>query len=145
MLRPDHDISALDTLRSRFIAADNAGDAEALDQLLADDIVILHPCCGVYEGKEAAIAFMRQVLVEVHDEFEKHASYSRIELIVSGDMAVERGRFSQDLRPRNGSDPQRDEGMYLWVYLRSNENGWRLARIAGALTPVDEPGREEGA
>lgn len=134
MLPSEHDSRELDALRDRFIAADRAGDAEAMGQLLTDDVVVLHPYCGVFEGRAAAVGFMRQVLAEVHDQFDKRSSYWRIELIVSDDLAIERGRFAQDLTAKDGGEPHRDEGMYLWVYLRSADKHWKLARIAGTLT-----------
>jgi ketosteroid isomerase-like protein len=55
----------LQRLRERFLAADLAGNADAMIPLLADDVVILHPQCGVIQGKSAVAGFMRQVLSEV--------------------------------------------------------------------------------
>jgi ketosteroid isomerase-like protein len=90
-------------------------------QLLTDDIVVLHPFCGAFEGKDAVRTFMGHVLGEVHAEFDKHVSYSTIELAVSGDLAYERGRLRQQLTPRSGGTIEQDEGMYLWIYARRDE------------------------
>ena len=140
------DLHELRTLRERFTAADNTGDADAMLQLVADDIVILHPHCGVFEGRDAAGTFIRQVLREVHDEFEKHARYTTIEIMVGGDVAVERGHFAQVLFPKNGGVLTNEVGMYLWVYTRSSDRRWKLARIAGSITtPEEAPNREHSS
>jgi uncharacterized protein (TIGR02246 family) len=135
---PNRDLVELQTLHDRFIAADRAGDAEALVSLLADDVVILHPQCGVIEGKSAAAAFMRQVLSEVHQEFDKEAQYTTVERQVSGTLACERGHFSQTLAPKSGGDPVVEDGMYLWVYMQQQSGEWKLARIAGTITTPEE-------
>jgi uncharacterized protein (TIGR02246 family) len=131
------DRAAIQAVGDAFVNADHAGDADAMAQLLADDIVVLHPCCGALEGKDAVRTFMRHVLGEVHAEFDKQVSYSTIELAVSGDLACERGRLRQQLTPRSGGTIEQDEGMYLWIYARRDEQ-WRIARIAGSFTPADE-------
>lgn len=138
--RDDRD--AIIAVRDAFVRADNLGDAETMVRLLADDVVILHPYCGGIEGKDAAHAFMGRVLEEVHAEFDKDASYSTIELTVSGDLAFERGALVQKLTPKSGGPIQQDQGMYLWIYVRRGER-WQIARIAGTLTTAEESSEEE--
>jgi uncharacterized protein (TIGR02246 family) len=131
------DRAEIQAVRDAFVNADNAGDAEAMAQLLADDIVVMHPYCGAFEGKDAVRTFMESVLGEVHAEFDKHVSYSTIELAVSGDLAYERGVLRQQLTPRAGGAIEHDEGMYLWIYTRRGEQ-WRIARITGIFKPAEE-------
>ena len=73
---PHDDHRAITLVRDAFLAADNAGDADAMTRLMADDIVVLHPYCGVIDGKDAVRTFMGHVLGDVHAEFDKHATYS---------------------------------------------------------------------
>jgi uncharacterized protein (TIGR02246 family) len=129
------DRAAIQAVRDGFVNADNAGDAEAMAQLLADDIVVMHPYCGAFE--DAVRTFMRSVLGEVHAECDKQVSYSTIELAVSGDLAYERGVLRQQLTPRSGGAIERDEGMYLWIYTRRGGQ-WRIARITGTFKPAEE-------
>lgn len=131
------DRNAIRTVRDAFVHADNAGDAEAMARLLADDIVVLHPHCGAFEGKDAVGTFMGHLLEEVHAEFDKDASYKTIELSVSGDLAYERGTLLQRLTPKSGGAVEQDEGMYLWIYAR-REGKWQIARIAGTFTPAEQ-------
>jgi ketosteroid isomerase-like protein len=131
------DREQISALRARFIAADRSGDADAMLGVLADDVAILHPQCGVIEGKEAAGTFMRAVLDDVHHQYQKHTSFAIVELEVSGTLAYERGTFAQHLTPKTGGSPIHEDGTYLWVYRRSERAGWQIARIAGTLTASD--------
>ena len=139
------DHRAITLVRDAFLDADNAGDADAMTRLMADDIVVLHPYCGVIDGKDAVRTFMGHVLGDVHAEFDKHATYSTIELKVSGDLAYERGTLLQLLTPKSGGPVERDEGMYLWIYER-RDGIWRITRIAGSLSQAGESadGETEG-
>jgi uncharacterized protein (TIGR02246 family) len=141
----DDDRRAITLVRDAFLDADNAGDADAMTRLMADDIVVLHPYCGVIDGKNAVRSFMGRVLADVHAEFDKHARCSTIELKVSGDLAYERGTLLQLLTPKAGGAVERDEGMYLWIYER-RDGVWLITRIAGSLTQADESadGETEG-
>lgn len=94
------DHRSLTLVRDAFLDADNAGDADAMTPLMADDVAVLHPYCGVIDGKDAVRTFMRHVLDDVHAEFDKHATYSTIELKVRDDLAYERGTLLQLLTPR---------------------------------------------
>ena len=136
------DRAAIAAVHNAFVAADLAGDAEAMQRLLTEDVVILHPVCGVIEGRESAGLFIRQVLGELHTAFRRQASYSTYELRISGDLAYERGHLSQILTPLGEGSVDRDEGMYLWIYVRDAEQGWRIARIAGTLAH-QEPEMEQ--
>jgi uncharacterized protein (TIGR02246 family) len=132
------DRDVIQAVRDAFVSADAAGDSERMARLLAEDIVVLHPHCGVMEGKDAVRTFMGRVLGEVHAAFDKQASYTTIELTVSGDLAYERGAFLQRLTPKTGGPVVRDDGMYLWIYVR-RDGKWQIARIAGTFTTSEEP------
>ena len=138
---PDVERTAITAVRSAFVAADNAGHAEAINGLLTDDVVILHPHCGIIEGRGAALTFMQKILDEVHAGFDKQASYSTLELKISGDLAYERGHFLQTLTAKDGGTVEQDEGMYLWIYEKGPDGSWKIARIAGAFSTA---GHDEG-
>jgi ketosteroid isomerase-like protein len=139
----DGDLAKIRAVRDAFIAADGACDAVAMTGLLADDIVILHPFCGVFDGHEAASRFMREVLGEIAAQFEKRVSYSTIELKLAGDLAFERGTIAQELVPRDGGVTEYDSGQYLWLYAKGPDGVWKVARIAGALVGHLEEERGE--
>jgi ketosteroid isomerase-like protein len=120
-------------VRDAFVAADNRNDADTMTALLADDVVILHPRCGVISGKAAASEFVRAVLAELAGQFHKQARYTTIELHVLGDFAFERGSFAQRLVPRGEGVAEDESGQYFWVYARNSQGAWKIARIAGAF------------
>ena len=78
------------------------------------------------------MAFIRGTLTEVHGEFYKSATYSRLELEIAGDWAFERGHFAQTLTSKTAGEEDKDEGMFLWIYRRDQES-WKVARIAGTF------------
>jgi uncharacterized protein (TIGR02246 family) len=134
----DTAITAIRHVREAFVAADRANDGDAMGRLLTDDVVILHPHCGVIVGWDAAVTFMRHALAELDAEFSKQAQYSTVELRACGDFAYERGEFVQHLTPRDGGAPQHDRGQYLWVYVKAAHGQWKIARIAGAFVLTDD-------
>lgn len=127
------DRDSIRAVRDAFVAADLANDAAAMTSLLADDVVILHPQCGVITGKEAASRFMHEVLGEVNARFVKYARYSPLEFNGCGGCVFERGEFEQELRPRGGGEVERQRGQYLWLFAKTDAGAWRIARIAGAF------------
>ena len=137
-MRPVDGLSAVRTVRDAFVAADNANDSAAMVALLTDDVVILHPRCGIIAGRDDAAAFIARVLAEVGAEYDKRARYSTMEVKVADDFAYERGKFAQELVPRAGGAAEYDSGEYLWVYAKGNDGVWRIARIAGAFDMAQE-------
>jgi uncharacterized protein (TIGR02246 family) len=55
-----NDEQALHAIRAELEAAENAGDADAIGGLLADDAVLMVPSEPVQEGREACAAFVRR-------------------------------------------------------------------------------------
>lgn len=129
---------AVRQVRDAFVAADNANDHVALGSLLTDDVVILHPHCGIFSGRDAVLAFMRDVLTKVAAQYDKRARYSTIEVNVASDFAYERGELAQELRPRAGGPAEYDRGEYLWIFRKGGDGTWRIARIAGAFQTATE-------
>ena len=123
--------------RDRIMAAENTGDPSVFEELLADDAVIQAPGFPAIEGREACLHFVREVLSGLHALYERQVLCESAELVVQGDLAIDRGRFSQTLTPRDGAHPSDEEGHYLWMYRRQPDGAWRLARIVGSVQPND--------
>ena len=126
-----------DAFRDRIMAAENTGDPAVFEELLADDAVIQAPGMPAIEGREACLDFVREVLTGLHALYERQVLCESAELLVQGDVAIDRGRFSQTLSPRDGAHPSDEEGHYLWMYRRQPDGTWRLARIFGSVQPND--------
>ena len=130
-------MNEFDVFRDRIMAAENTGDPAVFEELLSDDAVIQAPGMPAIEGREACLHFVREVLAGLHALYERHVLCESAELLVQGDVAIDRGRFSQTLSPRDGAHPSDEEGHYLWLYRRQPDNTWRLARIFGSVQPDD--------
>ena len=130
-------MTEFEEFRARIMAAENTGDPAVFEELLADDAVIQAPGMPAIEGREACLHFVREVLAGLHALYERQVLCESAELLVEGDVAIDRGRFSQTLTPRDGAHPSDEEGHYLWMYRRQPDGAWRLARIIGSVQPND--------
>jgi ketosteroid isomerase-like protein len=71
---------------------------------------------------------LRPMLAAAFAKYEVVPSFERVERIVSGDLAFERGVEVQDVRPRDGGDrPVRRQRVFL-VLRAAGDGVWRFAR-----------------
>jgi uncharacterized protein (TIGR02246 family) len=129
-------IQELDGLRRQLEAAENAGNAEYICSVFAADAVLMVPNEPVQEGRDACARFIRDLLPSLLEYFERHVSYISAEVRLIGDFAFDRGEFSFSATPRSGGDTTEAHGKYLWLYSRSAEGSWQLAR---AIMSLDDP------
>jgi uncharacterized protein (TIGR02246 family) len=113
------DIRALEDIRRRVEAAENAGDAEYFVGLLADDAVFMVPDFPVESGRDACAAFLRENMPGLVEVFDRHITYTGSEVGVLGNIAFDRGEFSFTIRPRSGGHVSRVTGKYFWLYARA--------------------------
>jgi ketosteroid isomerase-like protein len=52
---------------------------------------------------------------------------SQREVIIAGDVAIERGSFTWKVTPAGGSDVE-DHGSFLAIWRRQPDGAWKLAR-----------------
>ena len=116
-------------LARRLTEAEAAGDAAFMAQIIAADVVIMPPGIEAMVGAEACLDFIRHVLHEVGEEFDRRLEHVTAEVIVNGDVAVERGSFSQTLTPKSGGDQIHERGQYLRMFARDHAGSWKLARV----------------
>jgi ketosteroid isomerase-like protein len=135
------DGEALDDLRRRLEVAENAGDADFIVGVMAEDAVIMVPDFEVQEGREASARFIREVLTGLHEHFRRRISYVSAEIAVRGDVAFDRGTFAFTATPRSGGDTTFANGKYLWMYSRGPQGGWQLSRLVASLDEDRGPGQ----
>jgi len=117
------DSTDIDATHEQWRDAYRRKDAAAVERLLTRDYVLWVP------GREALT--LADILPRLRAAFEAYdcsPSFERIELLVSGDLAVDVGWDIQHLTPRAGGPPivQRQR---VAVVLRRGEDGvWRYAR-----------------
>ena len=103
-----------------FEEAFNAGDAQAAAQFYTDDAVALPPGGAPVKGKEAIIAYFQEVM----DAGIEGLDLESLEVVESGDFAVEVGTFSW---APPGGDPE--TGSLLVVLQRGGDGLWRVHRV----------------
>jgi ketosteroid isomerase-like protein len=118
------DITALNAMRERVSTAENTGRFELMKPDLADDVVVMAPGMPAVSGRAAVSAFMEGFL----KDFTIEVKYSSEEIVVSGDMAFDRGTAWQRVTPKAGGPSVEEPNKYLWVYRRVNGE-WNHARV----------------
>ena len=138
----DDEAAVLVEIRERLVAAENAGDPGAFEQLLADDAVIMPPNVMALEGKTACLEFIRSVMADVKEEFASHQiTFRSAELIVTPEIAIDRGTFVHRLTPNTSELHTADcveTGCYLWIHMRAPDRTWRVSRMTGTITQAPE-------
>ncbi len=124
-----------DDYRARIVAAEQTGNPAVFEEILADDAVILPPGMPALEGRESCLAFITEVFRTMNGLYQREVTCDSAEVVVSGNLAFDRGRFSQRLSPRDGGIQESEEGHYLWMYRRDESGKWWLVRIIGSVTP----------
>jgi len=134
------DVRQIDDILRRIEAAENAGDATAMIDLLAEDAVIMAPDQPVQEGKAACAAFLTDVIASLFEQFDRRIAYVSAEVRVIGEYAFDRGSFAFSIAPRSGGDTSRETGKYLFLYSRAADGSWKIAR---AIVNLDAHESEE--
>jgi uncharacterized protein (TIGR02246 family) len=135
------DIRAIEEIRRRIEAGENAGDPEYCVGLLADDAVVMVPDFPVLNGRDACAAFLRELMPGLVEFFDRRITYTGSEVRVLDTIAFDRGEFAFTIRPRSGGVESRVTGKYFWLYSRAADGGWRLSRAVVTRDHSDEPER----
>jgi uncharacterized protein (TIGR02246 family) len=135
----ESDRAAIDDIRRRLEASENANDAAATGELLTDDAVLMVPDFPVQEGKAACVAFMDGVLDWVLERFDRRIAYLSSEVAFAGDAAFDRGSFAFTVTPKSGGPGSRVTGKYLWLLRRDVEARWKVSRIIISRDDAPEP------
>ena len=114
------DRAAIDQIRKRITDAENSGDASVFEQVAVEDVVVMPPNTPHITGRAVAVAAMR----DFFQRFEMRIEYVSREIRVHGDVAFDRGTYSQTITPKGGGDALKETGNYLWLYQRGSGGDW---------------------
>ena len=134
------DLEDLADILQRLERAENAGDADYIVSMMADDVVIMVPSEPVQEGREACETFLRGMLGWMMESLNRHIKYVSAEVRVIGDYAFDRGTFSFTATPKGTDDTAHAQGKYFWLYSRNAGGRWKMARL---IVSLDDPPEEE--
>lgn len=101
----------------------NAADLERLMTLYVEDAVSMPPGLAALEGKTA----IQDDFEWFFDNFESHHQTTIVNILISGNLAVERGEYAQTFTPKDGSEPFSETGKHIVVRKRSG-NAWLVIR-----------------
>ncbi|HVT44267.1 MAG TPA: DUF4440 domain-containing protein [Thermoanaerobaculia bacterium] len=130
---PQHDAradrTAVEKVRSDWIAAAERDDAATVAAFYTDESVIGNPEAPLARGKgEIEQAFQRDFPMASNVE----ARSDRLE--VSGDLAYDTGEFSQRLTPPGG-EAMDVTGRYLVVLRRQGDGTWKIIQHMSYIVP----------
>ena len=118
------DADAIRALLAEYDALANAGDAAALAELYAEDVVHMPPDAASHIGREALLAAMEETfgantlqLTSVADEIE-----------VAGDLAFMRITWDESMTPKAGGDTEQMHGNWLVILKRQADGSWKIWR-----------------
>jgi uncharacterized protein (TIGR02246 family) len=109
------DRQGIEAAISRYVAASNRGDADALTQLYAEDAVLLPPAHEPIEGREAIGAFW-------HQGTDQGLEVTTLKVEVNGDLGYLVGRYHL---PATDEEPA-DSGKYVMCLKRQVDGSWKL-------------------
>jgi uncharacterized protein (TIGR02246 family) len=119
------DRGAIDKGHEAFMAAMRASDCNGLLRVVADDAVFTPPNAPNAVGKEAVRSWCQGAFSQAKTSA---VTVSDREVTVTGDWAIEHGKFDWTLIPVGGSNSVRDQGNFLGIWHRQPDGSWRLTR-----------------
>ncbi len=117
-------------LHARWIQAVNAGQLEALLEMMTEDATFLAP------GREPlGRAGFAASFAEAQGQLRVHCVSELEEVVLVGEVAYTRSRDALSVTPLAGGEATGLAGFRVTIYRRQAEGRWLLARDAHTLTP----------
>ncbi len=117
------DRAAIEAMREAEGAAVAAGDADALTNLHADDIVIMAPNEPIVSGRDAAREWANGFVATVSATID---SYTSDDIVIMGDVAIERYSGHLTLTPKDGGDAVAENIKGFHIYRRQADGSWKM-------------------
>ncbi len=125
---------AIDEARKVIDAAWLSEDADIIISHLADDVILMPPNVGKVTGKEENRNFLQGFFD--HFTMTELKTMER-EVIVSGDLAFERGLYEWVIVPEGEGEGTSDEVNFLGIWQRQSDGAWREVRaIWNSTKPI---------
>lgn len=120
---PAADRTAVEAVREAERAAAEAGDVEAFVALLSPDIMVMPPNDVAVSGRDAARTWLADFMEAFTVSF---SSYTTDDVVVDGDLAVERYSGVWTVTPKGEGDALTERVKGLHVYRRQPDGSWRM-------------------
>jgi uncharacterized protein (TIGR02246 family) len=130
------DITAVNALRSSFVAAFNANDADAIGNLYAADAVRAGNHQPTASGRPAIIAADKAAFAQMAMRIELTPEETK----TMGSFGFDRGTYKMTIAPKAAGAPMNDEGRYLVLLEKGADGAWKVSRdIDNSSMPMPMP------
>ena len=123
------DVAEIRRLSDAWTAAVANADLATLEQLLADDVVVIHGSGRQLSGKEAVLEDLGDSL----QQFRIDQSTSHEETVVAGEWAFDRAVVQTTITRRPAGTSQSYNSRTFTVMRRSAGGAWQIARVIGVI------------
>jgi len=128
----DGDERAIRDVVERWHRATEAGDVDAVLDLMVEDVVFLVAGHAPMRGRGAFKQGLRTLLATHRIE----SSGNVREVVASGDLAYCWTELDVSIRPRAGGEAVMRSGSALTILRRQADGAWRVVRDANLLPPA---------
>lgn len=118
----DEDVRAIRAVHERWLSDEKAGNARAVLDLCADDVVWMPPNGRPLKGRQTILKWLSGPPVEIHD-----LRIANIVVEGEGRVAWKTCDFVTTYQPAGDRLPSIDRGSHLWVLRKGDDGAWRVA------------------
>jgi len=137
---PQADKAGVDKLRDDFSAAFNAGDADKIGELYADNAIAMGGDRPTLQGRTAIVESNKQLF----SQFSAKITITPVVTKTSGDLAYDQGTYTMELTPKAaGGKPAKEDGRYV-VVLQREGSGWKVVADIDNKNPPPAPATAAG-
>jgi uncharacterized protein (TIGR02246 family) len=126
----ESNVEAIRKLEEEWTAAFKRGDTDSMAYMVTDDLITMPPNTPARIGKEASLAWWKDVFAEFTSE--NIVSTERIvsteETVVADDWAFVRASVSWSTTGEAGAEAAQGQVKYVHIMRRHADGSWRLAR-----------------
>ena len=117
----------------RYVAACNAGDADAFQKTLMNGAIFMPPDTPRMKGNKKIAAWGKETLFDpFHNKLQ--IKFDRIQVI--GAQAFGYGPFSLELMPKSGGPTVKGTGKHMAMFKKQRDGSWKYAQ---AIWNFDKP------
>ena len=128
-----NDVAKIKSNVRQFVAACNAGDADALQKTLTNDVLFMPPDAARLKGSKATAAWSKKTFF---DPFwnKLRIKFDRVQVV--GSQAFGSGPFSLELTSKSGGNTIKGVGKHMAVFKKQKNGSWKYAQ---AIWNFDKP------
>lgn len=116
---------AIDRGHHDWLEGMKANDPAVLGHLVTDDVVLMPPHIEPLTGRQAVVDWFAGVVKQARTT---SVAVPQREVMLIGDLAIERGTFTWKVVPTAGASEIEDRGNFVAIWHRESDGSWKVAR-----------------